>query len=322
VHRGLLRYLVRRILLAGLLVLVVSSAALMLVQAAPGDHLSGFDLDPATAAAERHRLGLDRSVGSQYLSWLGRALRLDLGESLKYRRPVAGLVAERAQKTALLGAAALLLATIIGIPAGIFTASRRTALTAVTRGLSLFLLSVPSLVTSFALLLIASRTGWLPVGGFPIGEGGATQAWHQGWWDSGKYLVLPAIALALPVAASLERLQSQALADALTDPAVRAAAARGCSPRRVVWRHAFRLSLTPVLAIYGAIVGSVLSGSFAVEVVTSWPGLGALMYEALVARDLFLVAGCAAMGSMFLAIGILASDVAVALADPRIEASA
>ena len=302
-HRGLLRYLVRRILLAGLLVLVVSSAALLLVRAAPGDHLSGFDLNPVAADVERHRLGLDRPVVSQYASWLGRALRFDLGESLKYRRPVSDLVTERASKTALLGAAALVLATAIGIPAGILTASRRNPLTSLAQALSLLLLSVPSLVTSFALLLIASRTGLLPVGGAA----------------SARYLVLPAIALALPIAALLERIQSQALSEALSDPAVRAAAARGCSPRRIVWRHALPLSLKPVLAIYGAIVGSVLSGSFAVEIVTSWPGLGALMYEALVARDLFLVAGCAAMGSVFLAAGILLSDVGVALVDPRIE---
>jgi len=316
VHRGLLRYLIRRVLLAVILVIVVSSAALLLVQAAPGDYLSGFDLDPATVAAERSRLGLDRPAIVQYLSWLGRAARFDLGESLKYRRPVASLVSERAAMTALLGVAALLLATLVGVPAGIFTASRRNTLTALTRGLSLLLLSVPSLVTSFALLLLASRTGWFPVGGLALSNDAGA------WLLSAKYLVLPALALALPIAASLERIQSQALADALSDPAVRAAAARGCSYRRVVWRHAFRLSLKPVLAIYGAIVGSVLSGSFAVEIVTSWPGLGALMYEALIARDLFLVAGCAAMGAILLAIGILASDIAVAIADPRVEESA
>lgn len=234
---------------------------------------------------------------------MGRALRFDLGESLKYGRPVSGLLSERARNTLLLGAAALALATAIGIPAGILTASRRNPLASLARGASLVLLSIPSLVMSFALLLLASRTGWFPVGGT----------------GSVRYLVLPALALALPIAASLERIQSQALSDALIDPSVRAAAARGCSPRRMVWRHAFRLSLKPVLAIYGAIVGSVLSGSFAVEIVMSWPGLGALMYEALVARDLYLVAGCAAMGAVFLAAGILLADLAVALADPRTE---
>jgi peptide/nickel transport system permease protein len=316
VHRGFLRYLARRVLFAALLVLVVSSAALILVEAAPGDHLTGFQIDPATAAAERHRLGLDRPLAAQYASWLGRAIRLDLGESIKYRRPVAELVAERAEMTAVLGVTALALSTIVGIPLGIVTGSRRNAFTAVARAMSLVLLSIPSLVTSFGLLLIAARTGWLPVGGF------STSADDMSWWAAGRYLILPSTALALPIAASLERLQSQALSDALTDPSVRAALARGCSPRRVIWRHAFRLSLKPVLAIYGVIVGSLLSGSFAVEIVTAWPGLGALMYEALVARDLFLVAGCAAAGSAFLAIGILLSDVALALADPRVEETA
>ncbi len=311
--RGLLRFLVRRALFGALLVFLVSSAAMLLVDLAPGDALSAFDVDPAMAAAERHRLGLDRPFIAQYVSWLGRAVRLDLGESLKYRRPVAQLVAERAQKTTLLGAAALLLATIVGIPAGIITGSRHNLLTRAARGLSLVILCVPSLVTSFGLLLIASRTGWLPVGGFSSGDQGTF------WLTTGRYLVLPTIALALPIAATLERLQSQAMHDALQAPSVRAALARGCSTTRIVWRHAFRLSLTPVLAIYGAIVGSVLSGSFAVEIVTSWPGLGALMFEALVARDLFLVAGCAAVGAVLLALGILVSDIALAIADPRVE---
>ena len=312
-HRGLLTYLLRRLLLAALLVFVVSSASLMLVEAAPGDYFGGFDIDPAVAAAERHRLGLDRPFLVRYRDWVGRAVRLDLGESVKYGRPVTELVAERAGKTALLGATALLLATALGVPVGILTGSRRNLATALARAVSLILVSVPPLVTSFALLLLAARTGWFPVGGFPT-MGDATSV-----WTSLRYLALPAIALALPIAGTLERLQSQAMHDALGEPSVRAALARGCSVRRVVWRHAFRLSLKPVLAIYGVIVGSVLSGSFAVELVTSWPGLGALMYEGLVARDLYLVAGCAAAGSIFLALGILCSDIALAVADPRVE---
>jgi ABC-type dipeptide/oligopeptide/nickel transport system permease component len=314
VKRGFLAYLFRRVALAILLIFVVSSAALMLVEAAPGDHLSGFNLDPASVAVERHRLGLDRPLLVKYGDWLGRALRLDFGESLKYRRPVGELVAERAQKTALLGVAALVLATVIGMPAGILTGSRRNPLVAITRGLSLLFVSVPPLVTSFGLLLLAARTGWFPVGGFP----GAQASWLVVL----QYLALPTLALALPIAATLERLQSQALEDALDDPSIHAARARGCSQTRIVWRHALRLSLKPVLAVYGVIVGSVLGGSFAVEIATSWPGLGALMYEGLVARDLYLVAGCAAACAMFLAIGILLSDLGLALVDPRIEDTA
>jgi len=315
VPRGLLRYLARRFALALILIATVSSTALFLVIAAPGDHLAGFDVDPAVAAAERARLGLDRPFLVQYASWAGRALRLDLGESLKYRRPVASLVADRMGKTALLGLAALLLATAIGIPAGVLTGSRRTIAASLLRGVSLLIVSVPSLVTSFGLLLLASLTGWFPVGGYPADPDASLG-------DFARYLAVPAIALALPIAATLERLQSQSMSDALAAPSVVAAAARGCSRSRLIWKHALRQSLTPVLAIYGIIIGSVLSGSFVVEIVTSWPGLGALMHEALVSRDLYLVAGCAAAGSVFLALGILLSDVALVVADPRSESRA
>jgi peptide/nickel transport system permease protein len=313
VHRTLLTYFVRRLLQAVLLVFLVSSAAFLLVDAAPGDPFDGFDLDPAVAAAERHRLGLDRPLIARYGMWLGRAARLDLGQSVKYGRPVSELVAERAPRTALLGLSALALATVLGIPAGILTGSRRNALTAAARALSVALVSVPPLVSSLALLLLAARTRWFPVGGFPSSGDPSVAAVIP-------YLVVPACALALPLAGSLERLQSQAISEALAHPSIAAASARGCSRGRLVWRHALRLSLVPVIAIYGVIIGSALSGSFAVEVVTSWPGLGSLMYEALVARDLYLVAGSAAAGAVFLALGILAADLALACADPRLEA--
>jgi peptide/nickel transport system permease protein len=303
---------IRRTLFAVLLVVVVSSAALALIAAAPGGHLAGFDLTPEMIAAERIRLGLDRPFIQQYADWLGKAVRLDFGESLRYRRPVRDLVGERALNTALLGTAALLLATALGIPAGIFTGSRRGAAASLLRGASMALLSIPPLVTSFVLLYFAARTRWLPVGGF--GAAGADAS----AMETLVYLALPCLALALPMAATLERLQSQTMREALTEPSIEAARARGCSIARVVWRHALRLSLKPVVALYGIFIGSVLSGSFAVEIVMSWPGLGALTYEALVARDLYLVAGCAAAGAAFLAAGVLASDVTLAMIDPRV----
>lgn len=311
----LLRFLIRRVALIALLVLVVSSSALLLVGLAPGDALSGFDIDSAQAAEERRRLGLDRPPVVQYFAWLGRAMRLDFGESIKYRRPVSELVLDRGANTAVLGAAALLLATLVGIPAGVLTGSRRGPMVAAMRVVSLLLLSVPPLVTVFALLLVAARTGVLPVGGYgAVGASG-------GLAIPLRYLILPALALALPLAASLERLQSQAMTEAMTEPCVRAARARGCSSYRVIWLHAWPLSLRPLLAIYGVVIGSLLSGSFAVELVTSWPGLGALMYEALVARDLYLAAGCATMGAALLGGGILLSDLALASVDPRTHAA-
>ena len=318
-HGGLLRFILRRAALAALLVLVVSSVALALARVAPGSGAIG--MDPAAVAAERHRLGLDRPFLSQYAAWLSRSARLDFGESLIYRQPVLPLLRERAARTALLGCAALILATLTGIPLGVFTGSRpRGALPAAVRGASVVLLSVPSLITSLLLLLIAARTGWLPTGGYGVVPPDA------GLFDAAlvrlRHVILPAVAIALPLAASLERLQSGAMRDALAEPCMLAALARGVPRGRLVWRSALRLSLAPVLAVYGIVIGSVLGGSFVVEIVTSWQGLGDLMYRALAGRDIYLVAGCAAAGSLFLAAGILVSDVALAAVDPRVEGQA
>lgn len=310
-QHAFLRFVLRRTLLAALMVLLVSSAALWLVRLAPGDHLSDFQIDAHAAAAERHRVGLDRPFLIQYSSWVTRAIRLDFGESLKYGRPVRALLGERAWNTLLLGVSALALATLMGIPAGVLTGTTTGVASWLARGASFLLVSVPPLVTSFILLLIAARTRVFPVGGFGALDSTAMT-------EVARYLVLPCLALALPIAAAIERLQSESIREALQDPSVRCARARGFSTARVVWRHAFRLSLKPVVALYGVLIGTVLSGSFVVEIVMSWPGLGALMYEALVARDLYLVAGCAAAGASFLAIGVLASDIAVAFVDPRV----
>ena len=164
-HSGFGRFILRRAAFAVLLVFVVSSASLVLARLAPPD--DAFGTDPATLAAERHRAGFDKPLPQQYADWLSRTVRLDFGESLRFRRPVAELIRERAANTALLGLSALTLATLVGIPLGVFTGSRRGILVSAARGASLALLSVPPLVTSLVLLLLAARTGWFPAGGLP-----------------------------------------------------------------------------------------------------------------------------------------------------------
>ena len=310
-------FLLRSLARAIVLMIVVSSAALTLVHLAPGDAFSDITVDPEVAAAERARYGLDRPFLQQYLSWLGRAVTLDLGDSTSFRRPVSALLAERVPQTLTLGLAALVLIVAFGVPLGVAGGARPDRWWAVaTRGLSMLLVSVPPLVLSLVFLLIAARTGWLPAGGLNI-DSNATSS--ERVFETLRSLILPALALALPIAASVERLQAAAIADALREPCVRAALARGVSPGRAIWNHAFRLSLKPVLAIFGLIVGTVLSGSLIVEIVMSWPGVGDLMYKALVSRDLHLAGGCAATASVFLAVGVLLSDVTLAAVDPRIR---
>lgn len=296
-----MRFAARRVAAGIVFVLVVAAASFTLTHFAPGDattELSAVGVTPDVIRAERARLGLDQSFSTQMLRWARGLAAGDLGTSSQFRRPVWDLVLERAADTALLASAALLLATVIGIPLGVISgATPRHWIARATEPVSLVLLSCPPLVLSLLLLFIAVTTGWLP---------SATGA-----------LALPMLALALPLAATLERLQAQAVRDVVHAPDLLAAAARGIPRVRLIWVHAARQSLRPVLGIYGIVIGSLFGGSLVVEMVTAWPGLGRLMYDALRGRDIDLVAGCALAGAVFLAIGNVVADLLRALVDPR-----
>ncbi|MDE3156137.1 MAG: ABC transporter permease [Acidobacteriota bacterium] len=312
------RYLLRRLVFALLMVFVVTSVSLLLTRLAPGDFAAeafGLGANPQTVARARARYGLDQPILTQYEAWLDRAVHLDFGTSLLYGRPVAELIPQRAANSALLAVAALALATFIGLPLGVVTGSRPGRLSGAIRFASLVTLSMPPLITSLLFVFIAARTGWFPIGGMrSLDVSGAGAAGDLLW-----HLTLPALALALPVAAMFERLQSQAMAETMEQPFVRAALARGVPPGRLVWRDALKVALRPCASVYGLVVGTLLSGSFVVEIVTAWPGLGRLMYDGLRARDVYLVAGCAAAGALFLAAGSLLSDLALAAVDPRVR---
>ena len=308
-------YLARRFVFAVLLVFSVSSAALVLTRLAPGDYA---DLTAATtgdkgvAEAIRERYGLNRSIGGQYADWLWKAARFDFGRSMVYDRPVQDLISERAANSAILALSALVLATLVGIPLGIVTGSRRGGVAQAVRAVSVLLLSMPPLLTSLVLVFVAARTGWLPVGGMFSADGGG---WQIG--DLASHMIVPVLALALPLSAMFERLQAEAMSSTIGAPFVVATIARGVPPARIIWRDALKPALRPVVSVYGLTIGTLLSGSFAVEIITSWPGLGQLMLNALRQRDIYLVAGCAAIGSIFLAAGTFLSDAALAVADPR-----
>ncbi len=314
------RFLARRLLFAVFLVFAVSSSALVLTRLAPGDvsdQLGPF-ADPAEVAAMRARFDLDRGPMAHWALWMSRAARFDFGNSFLYNRPVGSLIGRASVNTAALAIVALAAATLLGIPLGIVTGSRRGAVPALIRGASLVCLSIPPLIMSLLLVFVASRTRWFPAGGM-TSVNAVDMQWSAWIADVALHLPLPALALALPLAATFERLQSQSMSDAIRQPFVLAAIARGVAPRDVVVGHAWRVSLRPICAIYGLAIGALLSGSFVVEYVTAWPGLGRLMYEALRARDVYLVAGCAAMGGLFLAIGSVIADLLLAAADPRVR---
>jgi len=315
------RFFVRRLLFAVALVAIASSVSLVLTRLAPGDMTS--QLGPFASRAEientRTEFGLDRGPAAQLGLWISRAVRFDFGDSFLYKRPVGPLVARAAANTAVLGVVALALATLVGLSLGIFTGSRGAGvLPSLVRGASLACVSLPPLVTSLVFVFLAARTGWLPAGGMSSAAA-VDLGWSEWIVDVLWHLPLPSLALALPIAATFERLQSQAMAEAVHQPFLLAAVARGVPRRRLILRHAWPVSVRPICAVYGLAIGAVLSGSFIVEYVTAWPGLGRLMYEALRARDVYLVAACAATGACFLALGTLVGDLLLAVADPRVR---
>jgi peptide/nickel transport system permease protein len=313
------RYLLRRLGFAVLLVVVVSSTALLLTRLAPADfaEMQGADLSAEQRERIRESLGLNRSLAEQYIAWLGGVIRFDFGSSLLYSRPVSSLLSERALNTAVLATAALLLATLVGVPLGIYSGTRSGPGRVLVKVFSTLGISIPPLIGSLALVFLAARTGWFPAGGM-TSSGGIDMTWAHWFTEVARHLPVPALALAIPLAATIEKLQSEAIASAARERFVLASRARGVDRLRSILRHAWPASLRPVLGLYGLMIGSMFSGSFAVEVVTAWPGLGRLMFDALKARDLFLVAGCAATGALFLAAGTLIADLLLAWADPRV----
>jgi peptide/nickel transport system permease protein len=311
-------YLLRRLLFAIVLVLAVSSSALVLTRLAPGDYVTD-SLGPGASAAAadraRDRLGLSQPPIEQYRRWLLRAIQFDFGRSFAYDRPVVQLVPERAFNTAILALSALLLATAVGLPLGVLTGTRRGGiLTTSIQAVSVVLISMPPLLTSLLLVFAAARTGWLPVGGMASVGSAADQ---RDFIDLLRHMIVPVLALALPIGAMFERLQAQAMREAVSQPFALATMARGVPRTRIIWRDALKVGLRPIVSVYGLVIGTLLSGSFAVEIVTAWPGLGRLTLDALRARDVYLVAGCAAAGSIFLAAGTLLSDAALVAVDPR-----
>lgn len=313
------RYLIKRLVFALLLVFIVASASLLLTRLAPGDFGTAqcLTLNAEECRQLRARLDLDRPVLEQYVEWLGHAVRFDFGESMLYSRPVSEMISERALNTMVLASIALLAATVVGVPLGIYSGTRRGIGRTVVRLLSTLAISVPPLIGSLALVFLAARTGWFPVGGM-TSNAGIDAGWSAWLADVARHIPIPALALAIPMAAMLERLQSEAIETSVHEPFVAASRARGVDATRAILHHAWPVSLRPVLGFYGIMIGTIFSGSFVVEVVTSWPGLGRLMFDALKARDLFLVAGCAATGAFFLAAGSFIADVLLAWTDPRV----
>ena len=290
---------------------------------APGDFFAEMRLDPRlgddAVRALRERHGLDRPLPERYGRWLLSVMRGELGFSFAYGQPAGALVWPRARNTLVLTGTATVLAWLVALPLGIFWARRRGGpLSAALGGATALLLAVPDVVAALALMLLALRTGWLPVGGMvSLGHEGLPLPARAA--DLAAHLALPALALVLGALPTLLRHVRSAVAGALEEPFVLAARAHGIAESRLLLRHVLPAAANPLVSLLGLSVAGLLSMSLLVESVTGWPGLGPLLLEAILARDLHLVLASVLASTVFLLAGNLIADAILVAVDPRIR---
>ncbi|MEB3222190.1 MAG: ABC transporter permease [Candidatus Sericytochromatia bacterium] len=320
------RYVLKRLVQMVPLLVLISMITFGISKLAPGDHLSARMADPSMTAeridAERKRLGLDKPVPVQYVKWASAFATGDMGESYRYRTSVSSLIVQRMGATLLLGAAAMVLTWLLAIPLGIYAAVNKYSLPdKIFSTLTFTALGIPEFFLVLLLMFLAAKTGWLPVGSMTSADFASLTAWGK-VKDLAVHLVLPTIAVTIGTIAILQRRMRGNLLDVLAEDYVRMARAKGLPENRVIYKHAVRNALNPMITILGYDIAGLLSGFALVEIIVAWPGLGQMMLEALQSYDMPLAMAGMMIGAVMLLLGNLLSDVLLAMVDPRIKLEA
>ena len=287
---------------------LVVSLVFLLIHLVPGDPIEqmlGEGAAAADVAALRHAYGLDAPLGTQYLRYWKGVLHGDLGRSIRYNQTVAQLVLQRYPYTVGLTFASLFIAIVLSFPAGVYSAQHPNSWKDRTISIvSLFGLSFPNVALGpLLIVLCAIKLGWLPVSG----SGGI------------EHVVLPAITMGSALAAILTRMVRTSMLEELSQDYIRTARAKGLPERTVVYRHALRNAMIPVLTVLGLQFGALLAGAIVTETIFAWPGIGRLTVQAISSRDYYLVQGCIlAIGLTYVAVNFL-TDVLYSVANPRIR---
>ncbi len=304
----MLRYISTRLLYTIPVLWLVVSVVFLLIHLVPGDPIQQMLGEGAASTdiqATRHAYGLDVPLGRQYVNYWKGVVHLDLGRSVRFDQPVIRVIAQRYPQTLLLTAAAMFVALLLSIPAGVRSARRRNRWDdRVLSFVSLLGLSFPNFALGPILILFfAIYLGLLPV------SGAGTPA----------HLVLPAITLGGALAAILTRMVRTSMLEELGQDYIRTARAKGLSENVVVYKHALRNALVPVLTVAGLQFGALLAGAIVTETIFSWPGIGRLTIQAIGGRDYYLVQGCIlTIGLTYVAVNFL-TDILYSLANPRIR---
>ena len=312
----MLTYVTKRLGSLCLSLIVASLVIFVCIEIVPGDPASfmlGINAQPDTIQALRVELGLDQSLAQRYLGWVGGLLGGDMGTSYTYRTPVSDIVSDRLQVSLPLALYALMLTVVVAFPVGVLAAARRGSVTDITvMGATQLGVAIPNFW--FAILMVilfAINLRWFSAGGFP--------GWDAGIFLAMKALTLPAIALALPQASILSRVMRSSLLDTLSEDYMRTARAKGLTRRQVLWRHALRNAMIPVLTIIGLQFSFLLAGAIIIENVFFLPGLGRLVFQAITQRDLIVVESVVMLLVFAVILVNFFVDIAYAWVDPRLR---
>ena len=318
-----MRFFLRRLSHAFLLLVGVSILAFLFTTLAPGNYFDEMRLNPQispeTVAALRAQYQLDRPLPLRYASWMNSVLHGQMGFSFAYNSPVGPLLFVRARNTLLLTITATLVAWGIALPLGVWSAERLGRLPdRLLSWATAALLVIPDLALALGLLVFGVRTGRFPVGGMTSLDFASLPPAGK-LRDLALHMTLPVAALVLSALPLLIRHVRAAVAEVLNAPFMLAARGHGIPRRTLLYRYALRAAANPLISLFGFSIGVLLSGSLLVEVVMSWPGLGPLLLESILSRDLYVVIGGVLLSTIFLVSGNFVADILLYWADPRIR---
>ncbi len=318
-------YVVKRVLQALLTLLLASALSFFIIQLAPGDYLSTLKTNPKISPERIEELRVQFGLGlpwiEQYKRWLWQVVsKGNFGQSFVYQRSVASLLWERIPPTLLLAISSLIVTWAISIPLGIVAAVKQNRpIDRILQVISYTGQGFPSFITALLLLILAQNISPL----FPVGD--MTSINHDDLSPVGKFLdivwhmILPTIALSVTSFAGLQRITRGELLDVLRQDYIQTARAKGLSENRVIYVHALRNAINPLITLLGFELASLLSGAFIAEFFFNWPGLGRLILQAVTAQDLYVVMASLVMGAVMLIVGNLLADLLLKVVDPRIR---
>ncbi|ANQ54293.1 ABC transporter substrate-binding protein [Thermosipho affectus] len=319
----MLRYIARRLIILIPELFIISLLVFLIMQAAPGDFLDQYRLDPSVSKefikSLEEQYGLNKPILTQYFLWLKGLFKGDFGYSFYYRRPVMDLIGERVLATLILSLYSFVISWIVGIILGIVSALKKYSFWDKFLTIIAFTgIAIPGFFLALLLLYMAAKTGWFPVAGMYDVNHGKMTVW-EGFKDIFWHMQLPAFTLTFGGFAGLMRYMRGSLLDVLNEDYVEFARAKGMPERVVIFKHAVRNAINPLITMFGFSLSGLLGGAVITETIFSWPGLGRLVYQALQQQDMYVVMASTVISVIMLIIGNLVGDILLAAVDPRIR---